>query len=452
MPTLVNNCCQPQTLKVNSTTGYLSISDGNSVFLGTLIKSLGITTPVVDFQINGFIITLTYVDNSGIIQHKNIDLAALAQGGNITVSDTSSLNLTYSGANLSGDVSVSAIAGNSIIIRTDGLWAPVFTETVLTANDSSTIDFTTSGTSNHTLTAAVKISTTAGNKVQVVGDGLLVADMTTYILPGANISMTGTGSASDPKVISATAGAETPLSVNDSSSLHFVSSGTFGHTLTGNVKVSTVVANALTINSDGLYVPQATSGTYTDAQARAAISVIAPLLYNNTTGVISLAQATTTTSGYLANSDWNTFNAKISTGASIGTGSSLPVYAGQNSTTLNFNGLRAGSNITLNQVGNDIVISAASGGGGGGSSTFNIDFIVGDGGSLTPTANASQFNPSSNPLAGKTVLGVWVEGTKIASVPRTGGALYFIFNQVTGTITLTNGVFSDDTYYSILYR
>lgn len=452
MSTLVNSCCQPQTLKVNNTTGYLSISDGNSVFLGTLIKSLGITTPVVDFQINGFIVILTYIDNAGIIQHKDIDLAALAQGGNITVTDTSSLNLTYLGANLSGDVNISAIPGNSLIIRTDGLWSPVFTETVLTANDSSTIAFSLSGTSNHTLTAGVKISANAGNKIQVVGDGLLVADMTTYILPGANISISGTGSATDPKVISATAGAETPLSVNDSSSLHFVSSGTFGHTLTGNVKISSVTANALTVNSDGLYVPQATSGTYTDAQARAAISAIAPLLYNNTTGVMSLAQATTTTSGYLANSDWNTFNSKISTGASIGTGSSLPVFAGQNGTTLNFNGLRAGTNVTLNQVGNDIVINAAGGGGGTGSTTFNIDFIIGDGGALTPTANASQFNPSSNPLAGKTILGVWVEGSKIASVPRTGGALYFTFNQVNGTITLTNGVFSDDTYYSILYR
>lgn len=452
MSTLVNaNCCQPQTLKANNTTGYLSISDGNSVYLGTLIKSLGIVTPVIDYQISGFIITLTYTDSTGVVQHKDVDLSALAQGGNITVTNTPTLDLIYSGANLSGNVNVSAVTGNSLVTKPDGLWAPTFTQTALTANDSSSIHFTTSGTSNMIVTAAVKVSTAAGNKVQIDGSGLLVNDMTTYIVQGSNITLTGSGTAGSPYVISAGGFSQTPLSVSDSSSFHFVSSGTNGMNLTGNVKVSTAVSNAIIVNSDGIYVPQATTGGYTDAQARLAISAIAPVLYNDITGVISLAQATISTSGYLANGDFVTFNNKIATGASIGSGSSLTVYAGQNLTTLNFNGLRAGANVTLNQVGNDIVINAASSGGSG-ASTFNIDFIIGDGGPLTPTANASQFNPSSNPLAGKTILGVWVEGLKIAGVARTGGALYFTFNQTTGTITLTNGVFSDDTYYSILYR
>lgn len=454
MSTLVaNNCCQPQILKANNTTGYLSISDGNSVFLGTLIKSLGITTPVIDFQVNGYIVTLTYTDSTGVIQHKDIDLSALAQGGSFSVANTSSLSLNYIGALLTGAVNISAVSGNSIILQADGIYSPTFTETVLTANDSSTIDFTTSGNNNHTLTASVKISTTAGNKIQVNGTGLLVSDMTTYLLPGTNVTFAGNGSATTPYVISAGGFSQTPLSVTDSTSFHFISSGSSGMSLTGNVKVSTAISNAILVNSDGLYVPQASTGTYTDAEARASISATAPLLYNNTTGVMSLAQATSTTSGYLANSDWLTFNGKISTGASIGTASSIPVYAGQNGTTLNFNGLRAGTNVTLNQVGNDIVINASgSGGGGTPSSVFSLDFIVGDGGTFTPTANASQFNPASNPLATRTILGFWVEGLKTAGVPRTNGELYYTFNQTLGTITLTNGVFSDDTYYSILYK
>jgi hypothetical protein len=49
------------------------------------------------------------------------------------------------------------------------------TPTALVANDSSTIDFTTSGTAGHTLTAAVKISATAGNTVTANADGIYVA-------------------------------------------------------------------------------------------------------------------------------------------------------------------------------------------------------------------------------------------------------------------------------------
>ena len=48
----------------------------------------------------------------------------------------------------------------------------------LTANDSSSIDFTTSGTLDHTLTAAVKISAAAHNLVSIVSDGIFAAPQT----------------------------------------------------------------------------------------------------------------------------------------------------------------------------------------------------------------------------------------------------------------------------------
>lgn len=40
------------------------------------------------------------------------------------------------------------------------------------------------------------------------------------------------------------------------------------------------------------------------------LSATTPLLYNNTTGVFSIQQANTSQSGYLSNTDWNTFNGK----------------------------------------------------------------------------------------------------------------------------------------------
>jgi hypothetical protein len=46
--------------------------------------------------------------------------------------------------------------------------------TSIVANDSSTIDFSTSGTLDHTITASVKISATVGNTLQELVDGLFV--------------------------------------------------------------------------------------------------------------------------------------------------------------------------------------------------------------------------------------------------------------------------------------
>ena len=43
------------------------------------------------------------------------------------------------------------------------------------------------------------------------------------------------------------------------------------------------------------------------------LSASSPLSYNNTTGVFSISQSTTSTNGYLSSTDWNTFNNKLST-------------------------------------------------------------------------------------------------------------------------------------------
>ena len=43
-----------------------------------------------------------------------------------------------------------------------------------------------------------------------------------------------------------------------------------------------------------------------------ALSASAPLSYNNTSGVFTIGQATTSTNGYLSSTDWNTFNGKLS--------------------------------------------------------------------------------------------------------------------------------------------
>ncbi len=57
-------------------------------------------------------------------------------------------------------------------------------------------------------------------------------------------------------------------------------------------------------------IPEGTALYYTDDLARAAISGTAPIDYDNTTGIISMAAADTTTDGYLSSTDWNIFNDK----------------------------------------------------------------------------------------------------------------------------------------------
>ena len=60
------------------------------------------------------------------------------------------------------------------------------------------------------------------------------------------------------------AGAGSPLSSTDTSSMHFVLSGTLNHNISGNVKISSTSPNQLSVLSDGLYVaPQTLSIDYT---------------------------------------------------------------------------------------------------------------------------------------------------------------------------------------------
>ena len=127
---------------------------------------------------------------------------------------------------------------NERIIEGDIIF-PITLETSLTANDSSSIDFTTSGTSNHTLTGVVKVSGNAGNQLSIVSNGLFVPTPT---IPS-----------------------ETPLTANDSSTIDFSTSGTANHTITGSVLIpnliSTDASNQLVLGTDNkLYVTD--TGTF----------------------------------------------------------------------------------------------------------------------------------------------------------------------------------------------
>jgi hypothetical protein len=66
---------------------------------------------------------------------------------------------------------------------------------------------------------------------------------------------------------------------------------------------------AVSLTTDN--IPEGTTNLYfLNSRARAAVSATSPLLYNNTTGVFSIQQASGIQNGFLSSTDWTTFNSK----------------------------------------------------------------------------------------------------------------------------------------------
>lgn len=78
---------------------------------------------------------------------------------------------------------------------------------VFTATDSSTIDFSVSGTLNHTLTGSVKLSANAGNRITAEADGLHVAGQTLSInYTTKELSVVGGNTVSFASIVAGTVG------------------------------------------------------------------------------------------------------------------------------------------------------------------------------------------------------------------------------------------------------
>lgn len=151
---------------------------------------------------------------------------------NITVVDTQSINFSASGTKnhtITGDVKISATVGNAASILSDGIYVAdaSTSETPVTVIDSNSIDFTASGTNNHTITADIILDPSLLNIAQITGSGLLVSS----------------------------ALVQDPITPVDSPSIDLTVTGGTGHTLRGDINISATSNNAAVILSDGLYVP-----------------------------------------------------------------------------------------------------------------------------------------------------------------------------------------------------
>lgn len=155
-----------------------------------------------------------------------IEALEIAGSVALTANDSATIDFTTSGTlahTLTGSVKLSAVANNALTAQVDGIHV---ISPSLTANDSATVNFTTSGTLNHTLTAVVTLSADTGNLLTVVGDGLKATQI--------------------------------PIDAQDSTSINFTTLD--DTTFTGVVVLDPAVDNILSITGSGLYANAASFG------------------------------------------------------------------------------------------------------------------------------------------------------------------------------------------------
>lgn len=159
-------------------------------------------------------------------------------------------------------VNVGATNGNFII--TDGTNSQI-------VNSSESINFDKSGglTLGVTATRKVTVGIDPNGNLQGLLGGT-AGDL--YFHDGQSIKRLAIGASG--RILSSTGtnliwqapsggvGSETALSANDTSTIDFTTSGTANHTLTGSVKLSANVGNAIVANSDGLFVSAAQAGSF----------------------------------------------------------------------------------------------------------------------------------------------------------------------------------------------
>ena len=160
-----------------------------------------------------FVRPLTYirgVDANGCVSY------APATSFNLSVQDTSTIDLTLTSGVLSAQVVVSPNAGNALQVLPNGLFVPAASS--IAVQDTTSIDLTLTG---GVLSASVIISPNAGNQLQLLPNGLYVA----------------------PSTFS--------LTVTDTNTVDL---NLAGNNLTANVIVSPNAGNALQVLPNGLYV------------------------------------------------------------------------------------------------------------------------------------------------------------------------------------------------------
>ena len=183
-------------------------------------------------------------------------------------------------------------------------------------------------------------------------------------------------------------------------------------------------------------INEGTNLYYTPERARSVINANSPIAYSNSTGIISMPAATTSASGYITATDWNTFNNKLGT---YNAQSANTIFAGPASGINSIPSFRA-------IVVNDIPTLNQSTTGNAGTATKlaatkNINGIAFDGSSditiVSTNANSITFNNTGlgilSPSSFDGSVAKTISYNTIGAAPSTGSA------NITTLGTITTG-------------
>jgi len=176
-------------------------------------------------------------------------------------------------------------------------------------------------------------------------------------------------------------------------------------------------------------------------QVRLSVTATSPVTSTGgATPVIAMPAATTSVSGYLTSTDWNTFNGKYSTGGALGTPSSGTLT---NCTSLPIGGITAtGTPSSTTYLRGDGTWSTVSGGGGSGTvtsvSVVSANGFTGTVANATTTPAITLTTSVTGLLKGNgTAISAATSGTDYA--PATSGTAILYGNGAGGFSNVTIG-------------
>jgi hypothetical protein len=173
-----NNCCSdnsPVLNTVNTNSISLFTTGLKNHTLTASVKISAASNNLLQVLPDGLYCTVSVPNYIQVLSFDNITntITLSNGGGSITLNtDLDNQLLTFN----CGTKLLSISNGNTVDLSC--LASGALTETPLVVVDTSSINFTTSGTNGHILTGNVSISPNAGNTLQDVGNGLFVATVT----------------------------------------------------------------------------------------------------------------------------------------------------------------------------------------------------------------------------------------------------------------------------------
>lgn len=251
---VADTACIDLTLAANtlSAAPIISPTAGNSIEC----TANGLYVPDVCEQLSDITVPVVPADDTTVLVTAGCNRVNLTSyQGALTVADTPCLDLTLVGDTLSGAPVISPTAGNQLSCSGNGLFVPAPpAETPLTVVDTPSVNLTASGTANHTLQADVIISPDAGNSAEIHPNGVYVPDVCTQFgdIVGVVVPADETTVFVDRDCNLVSLPAVTEITVDDTVTIDLTLTG---GEITGDVNVSGVAGNALTVLGDGLYVP-----------------------------------------------------------------------------------------------------------------------------------------------------------------------------------------------------